>query len=151
MKKKLFLIILTIVVCVLIVKSLPPTEEEHIKKDIESLKDAIEMEDKIKTFSYIDESYQDMDNLTYEELKSNIDEFFADFDSIKVLTSGIKIKIDSIDAQKTIFASCSLGLKVFARYGEDRIILYGGIIKPAAVRACLKKSETQYKIYFAEY
>jgi len=151
MKKRIFLIILTVIVCVIVILLLPPSEEERVKNDIEALKDAVEEENTITTFSYIDESYYDKNFTKPEELKKGIHDFFAGFDSINIGLSNIKVTIDSIDVQKTIFANCYMGLKVFAQHEGETVILYGGIVKPAPVQIYLKKSGRQYKIYYVEY
>lgn len=151
MKKRIFLIVLTVIVCVIVIKLLPPSEEEHVKIDIEALKDAVEKEDTLTTFSYIDESYNDKNFTKPEELKKGIHDFFVGFDSINIGMSAPKVNIDSIDAQNTIYASCVVGLKVFAHYEGQTVILYGGIVKAAPVQIYLKKSGRHYKIYRTEY
>jgi len=151
MKKRIILIVLTVIVCVIVITLLPPPEEEHVKNDIDALKNAIEKEDRITTFSYIDESYRDKNFVSLEELKKSINDFFADFDSISIGMSNMKVNIDSIDVQKTVFASCNMGLKVFAQYEGETTILYGGIVKPAPMRVYLRKSGRHYKIYYVEY
>lgn len=151
MKKKIILIVIAIVIAIFILKTLIPNEKDCVKKSIESLKSAVEKEDKIETLKYIDETYKDRNNMTYEQLIMIIDNLSAQVDSIKISISSLKINIDSTDAQNTIFASCSLGLKIFARQAGDRVLVFGGIIKPAPVRAYFKKYEDHYKVYSAEY
>lgn len=137
--------------CVIVIRLLPSSEEEHVKNDIVALRNAIEEEDTITTFSYIDESYNDKDFGEPEELKKAIHDFFADFDSINIGMSAMKVNIDSVDAQNTTYASCVVGLKVFAHSEGQTVILYGGIVKPTPAQIYLKKSGKHYKIYRAEY
>ena len=151
MKKTIFLVILTVILCILVVHLLPPSEKTQVKNDIEALKDAVEEKDTVTTFSYIDESYYDKNFTKPEELKEGIRDFFTSYDSINIGLSNIKVTIDSIGVQKTIFANCNMGLKVFAQYEGGTAILYGDIVKPAPVRVYLKKSGRQYKIYYVEY
>lgn len=148
--KKILLIPIAIIIITVIIR-LIPTEKDYFKKDITSLKTAVEREDKITVLLYVDELYLDRYNTTYDELMRSMNDFFATFDSIRVVMSGLKVKIDSTDKEKTIFASCSLGLKVFARYEGERVLVFGGIIKPDPVRAFFKKSGEHYRIYTAEY
>ncbi len=148
--KKITLIIIGVVIAIIIVK-LIPNEKDRLKRNIYSLRDAVEREEKTVVLQYIDEAYLDPYNTAYEELITSIDDFFRAFDSIRVVMSGLKVKIDSTDAQKTVFASCSLGLRVFARYEGERVLVFGGIIKPDPIRAYFKKSEEHYRIYAAEY
>lgn len=148
--KKITLIIIGVVIGIIIVK-LIPNEKDRLKRNIYSLRDAVEREEKTVVLQYIDEAYLDPYNTAYEELITSIDDFFRAFDSIRVVMSGLKVKIDSTDAQKTVFASCSLGLRVFARYEGERVLVFGGIIKPDPIRAYFKKSEEHYRIYAAEY
>jgi hypothetical protein len=115
-----------------------------------SLRNAVEKENKIEMLKYLDRSYEDMYGMIYEEFVTTVDNFFEQFDTIKVSMSGLEINIDSTKAN-VIFASCSLGLKVFAKYEGDKVIVFGGVIKPSPVRAFLKKSNKHYKIYRAEY
>lgn len=151
MKKKIILIVTAIIIAIFIIKTFIPTEKDCVKKSIESLKNAVEKKNKIETLKYIDETYKDKNNMTSEQLINIIDEFSAQCDSIKISISNLKINIDSTGAQNTIFASCSLGLKIFARQAGDRILVFGGIIKPAPVRAYFKKCGDHYKVYYAEY
>ncbi|UCG91917.1 MAG: hypothetical protein JSV97_12780 [candidate division WOR-3 bacterium] len=148
--KKIALIIIGVVIVIMIMR-LMPSEKDRLKRNIYSLRDAVEREEKTLVLQYIDEAYLDRYNTVYEELIVSIDDFFKAFDSIRVVMSGLNVKIDSTDAQKTIFASCSLGLKVFARYEGERALVFGGIIKPDPVRAYFKKSGEHYRIYAAEY
>ena len=89
--------------------------------------------------------------MTYATFVDIIDKLANEFDSIKVSMSGLKVFIDSTNQQGTIFAHCSLGLKLFARYQGDRTLLYGGIIKPASVKAWFKKVKEYYQVYDARY
>lgn len=149
MKKILFIAIGVIIVIVIV--KLIPNEKDRLKRDIKALRTAVEREEKMTVLQFIDETYLDRYNTSYEELVTSIDDFFRTFDSIKVVMSGLKVKIDSTDTKKTIFASCSLGLRILARYEGERALVFGGIIKPDPVRAFFKKSEEHYKIYSAEY
>ncbi len=151
MKKRISLIVLTIILCVAIAKLWPSSEEERVKNDIKALREAVEKKDTLMTFFYIDKSYSDRNFVSSKELKKGIKDFFAGFDSISLVMSKIKINIDSVDAQETVYASCSLGLKVFAEHEGDKVILYGGIVKPAPVQVYLKKTDRNYTIYHAGY
>ena len=151
MKKRIFLIALTIILCVAVIKLWPASEEERVKNDIEALKEAVEKKDTTLIFSYIDNSYMDKDFTNVEELETGINDFFAAFDSISILMGNIKVHIDSVDEQQIAYATCSFGLKVFAEYEGDKVILYGGIVKPAPAQVYLKKAEGHYKIYHAVY
>ncbi len=151
MKKKSILLVIALVVVIIVLKVLTPTEKDFVKRDLKALKNAVENENTFETLKYIDQTYLDRNNLTFTEFTSIIDNFFEKFDTIRVVMSNMRVTIDSTSAQKTIFASCSLGLKVFARYEGDRVLVFGGIVKPAPVFARLRKSANHYKIYYAEY
>jgi hypothetical protein len=149
--KKIAIIIIGIFLLVIVIITLVPREQDYFKRDIGALRKAVEAEDRERVLQHIDETYLDQYSMTYPGLVSAIDDFFARFDSIRVVMSGLKVWIDSTDTRKTIFASCSLGLKVFARYEGERALVFGGIIKPNPVRAYFKKSEGRYTIYAADY
>jgi len=151
MKKKIVLIVSVVVAAIIILIIAIPTEKDRVKKDIKSLKSAVESENNAETLKFLDEEYKDKYNIDYKEFTALINDFFRQFDSIKVVMSGLKVTIDSIDKQKNVFAQCSLGLKVFAKYGGDRVLIFGGVIKPTPIRAYLRKTDTQYKIYYTEY
>ena len=151
MIKKIALIALAAIIIVIILVMAIPTEKDRVKKDIKALKNAVEAENKIETLKFLDEEYNDKYNINHKEFAALIDDFFRQFDSIKVVMSGLKVTIDSTDKQKNIFAQCSLGLKVFARYGGDKVLIFGGVIKPTSVRAYLRKTASHYKIYYTEY
>ena len=85
------------------------------------------------------------------ELVETINQFFAQVDSIRVQMSGMKLSIDSTDKDNTIFASCSIGLRVIARFEGDRVLAFGGIVKPGPVKAYFKKYDQHYMVYKAEY
>jgi hypothetical protein len=61
------------------------------------------------------------------------------------------VYIDSTSSTGTIFARCSLGLKVSGRYQETPVLFFGGIIKPSPVKAWFKKAENLYQVYDADY
>jgi len=151
MKKKIILILIAIIIVIFVLKSLILSEEDRVKKDINSLKNSVEKEDKMGVLKYINGGYLDKNNITYEELITTMDELFEQADSIKILMSRMKIRIDSVNKVETIFASCSLGLKVFAKYEGEKVMVFGSIIKPRSARAYFKKSGEHYKIYSAEY
>ncbi len=151
MKKRIFLIALTVILCVAVIELWPASEEERVRNDIEALKEAVEKKDTTLIFSYIDGSYSDKDLGSFEEVEKGINDFLVAFDSLSILMSDIKINIDSVDDQQTAYATCSLGLKVFAEYEGDKVILYGGIVKPAPVQVYLKKAQGHYTIYHAAY
>lgn len=150
MKKKLVGLAIVVVIIVVVIKSIP-NEKKRLANDIKSLAKAVEKEDKNSVLEYLDNNYKDKNGLTRENLIKTIDDFFNEVDSINISISGMKIKIDSINSTKSIFATCSLGLKVFAKYGTDKVIVFGSIIHPASVRGYFKKSSEVYKLYSAEY
>lgn len=150
MKKEIIILATIIVITGLVIKSIP-NEKKRLANDIKLLKKAVEKEDKIGTLLYLDSAYKDKRGVNYENLTATIDDFFKDFDAIKISMNNIKIKIDSITSAKTTFATCSLGLKVFAQYGTDKVIVFGSVIHPTSVRAYFKKNTFRYKLYSAEY
>jgi hypothetical protein len=150
MKKK-FLLAIAVVVALLLVWLLYPTEERRLKNDIKQLRKAVENESIEKVGAYIDVQYRDNNELTRDELIEAIDRFFAEVDSISVQMKGLKVIIDSTTDDNTVFASCSLGVRVLARYGGERVLAFGGIVKPGSVKARMKKTEDTYEVYYAEY
>jgi len=149
LKKQIVILVVAIVSIFLIIKFIPD-EKKRLANDIRILKKAVENEDRNGVLKYLDTQYKDRNNLTCEELKEIIKNFFKEVDSIKVTIADLKIKIDSVNTAKTVFASCSLGLRVFAKYERERVLVFGSI-KPASVRAWFKKGEANYKLYYAEY
>jgi hypothetical protein len=49
------------------------------------------------------------------------------------------------------FASCSLGLRVLARYEGERVLVFGGVVHPTPVRAFFRKAGKNYILYHAIY
>jgi hypothetical protein len=148
--KKIVPVVIVLVVVVLIWQ-LYPTETKKLKRDILILKQAVEKENTERVMELIDPLYIDMSGMVYSELVGSISQFFAQVDSIRVQMSGMRLSIDSTDKDNTIFASCSLGLRVVARYEGERVLAFGGIIKPGPVKAYFRKSDQHYKVYKAEY
>ena len=148
--KKIVPVVIVLVVVILIWQ-LYPTETKKLKRDILILNKAVEKENTERVMELIDPLYIDMSGMVYSELVGSISQFFAQVDSIRVQMSGMKLSIDSTDKDNTTFASCSLGLRVVARYEGDRVLAFGGIIKPGPVKAYFRKSDQYYKVYKAEY
>ncbi len=140
-----------IAVIVFMIIILLPNERKLLLRDINSLKESVEKEDKIKVLRYISDDYLDGHGVDFKGLTSIIDEFFKNADSINILMSGLKVKIDSINRHKTIFAQCSLGLRVIAKYEEEKILVFGGVIQPGSVFGYFKKKDGVYKLYSARY
>jgi uncharacterized membrane protein YvbJ len=151
MKKKLILIAIIIFIAAYIIVKCLPNEQARVKQDINAFAKAVEQENKTVVLLYIDETYTDNHGMDYEVFVNNLAHLFNTADSIRVKITGLEINIDSIDAQNIIFASCSLGLKVFARYEGERTLVFGGFVKPNPVRAFFKKRGDHYKVYSAEY
>lgn len=150
MIKKILGIILLVVIATFVIICLIPREEDRVKREINAFKDAVEKEDRSSVIHFISPEFTDNHGSSSEAIIGNIDNLFEQFDSISIVMTGLKVKIDSSTAS-TIFASCSLGLKVFARHRGDRVLLYGGVIKPASVMAHLKKTTDRYMVYWAAY
>lgn len=154
MKKKLSIIAIVIVIAAYIIIKCLPDEQARVKQDINAFAKAVEQENKRDVLSYIDERYIDNHAMDYEVFVNNLTNLFDTADSIRVKITGLEIDIDSTDVPNIIFASCSLGLKIFARYQGDRVLIFGGLVKPNPVRAFFKKTDetnNHYKIYNAEY
>ena len=148
--KKIVPVVIVLVVVILIWQ-LYPTETKKLKRDILILKKAVEKENTERVMELIDPLYIDMSGMVYSELVGSISQFFAQVDSIRVQMSGMKLSFDSTVKDNTIFASCSFGLRVVARYEGERVLAFGGIIKPGPVKAYFRKSDQYYKVYKAEY
>jgi hypothetical protein len=148
---KRILPVVVIVIVVIVIWQVYPTEKKGLKGDILTLKDAVEKEDAERVMEYIHPEYLDVSGMAHSELVETISQFFAQVDSIRVQMRSMKLSIDSTDEDKTIFASCSLGLRVIAQFEGERVLAFGGIVKPGPVKAYFKKSDTHYKVYKAEY
>lgn len=128
-----------------------PSEKKRFKQDVLSLKRAVEQENIQEILYYISPEYNDRHGTNFEAFAQTIETMTAEFDSLDVSISGLKVFIDSTNNQGTFYAHCSLGLKIFARYQGDRTLLYGGIVKPASIQAWFKKTAEQYQVYDAMY
>jgi hypothetical protein len=148
-KKILIAALVAIIAVIIIVRSIP-REEDRVKRDINAFKTAVENKERQAVIDFFDPGFTDNHTQTYEIVAHEVQNLFDQFDSISIAMTGLQVTIDS-SAAGIIFASCSLGLKVFARYGTDRVILYGGVIRPAAVRAFLRKTGSRYTVYKAIY
>jgi hypothetical protein len=148
---KRILLIFTIVVFVILVWQLYPTEKKRLRHDINTLRKTFESKNVTEVMDYIDPSYQDLSGLKCDELARAIEQFFMQVDSIRVQMSGMKLSIDSIAEENIVFASCSLGIKVLARYEGERVLAFGGIVHPSSVWAWFRKSDGKYRVYYARY
>jgi hypothetical protein len=149
MKKILFIV--SIIVIIIVFWQLYPTEKRQLRKDIGNLEKQFEKENVAEVIEYIDPLYEDISGMTRDEMGQVIEQFFGQVDSINIQISGLKLYIDSVSEDDVIFASCSLGLKVLARYEGERVLAFGGIVHPASVRAWFRKSAGKYRAYYALY
>jgi uncharacterized membrane protein YvbJ len=150
-KKIIILALVIIVTIILTIVKCMPKEQDRVRQDLEAFIKAVEQENKYEMLLYIDDTYTDNHSTEFQQFTSNIDNLFDIADSIQINITGLKITIDSINTHNDIFASCSLGLKIFARYQGDRALVFGGLVKPNPVRACFKKVGEHYQVYYAEY
>ncbi|KPK62579.1 hypothetical protein AMJ83_10455 [candidate division WOR_3 bacterium SM23_42] len=148
--KKIYVAI-AIIVLVIMVWKLIPTEKRKLEKDILNIRKAFENENAQQVVQYIDPAYQDLSGRTHEEITQVIAQFFTEVDSIRVQMSGLKLSIDSTDEDNVTFASCSLGIRVLARYEGEKVLAFGGVVRPGPVRAFFRKTADRYRIYHAEY
>jgi hypothetical protein len=151
MTKKILVIFLCAIFVIIILRVAIPTEEGRFKNDIKSFKKAVEQENVPEILRYISPEYRDGNGMVYETFRSVIENLITEFDSLNVSISGLKVFIDSTDQQGRLFAHCSLGLKLFARYQGERTLLYGGVVRPASVRAWFTKTAARYQVYDAIY
>jgi len=151
MKKIVILALVVVVITIYIIVKCIPNEQDRVKQDLKAFTKAVEQESKHEMLFYIDETYSDNHSTEYQQFISNIDNLFDVAESIRIQITGLKIIIDSINSHNAIFASCSLGLKVFAVYQGDRALVFGGLVKPNSVLAYFKKSGEQYRVYYAVY
>uniref|UniRef100_A0A7V0Z441 Uncharacterized protein n=1 Tax=candidate division WOR-3 bacterium TaxID=2052148 RepID=A0A7V0Z441_UNCW3 len=152
MKKifKIVVIFAALIIIVFMIVRLLPNEKRNLIRDINNLKNAVEKEDINKTFDYFDKDYLDHHALNFNDFRSLVEEFFKSADSINIMMSGLKVWIDSTK-NNTIFAHCSLGLRVIARYENEKVLVFGGVIQPSPVKGFFRKQKNYYRIYAAEY
>jgi hypothetical protein len=150
MKRYLALALVFIIVAVLIIL-LMPNEKKRLTRDIRTLEQAVEHRNKTLTAQYISISYLDAKGLDYKGLMQIIENMFLNSSSIEINLNHLKPSIDSTDPSRAIFASCSLGLRVFAVVDSQKVLLYGGVIQSSPVRAYFKKVSGKYELYSAEY
>jgi hypothetical protein len=151
MVKRILIILIIAAVLFVVLMFLLPTEKGRFKRNIRSFQKAVEQENTHEALRYISAEYRDRNGMDHSTFAMIVQNLAAEFDSMNVSISGLKVFIDSTDDQGIIFASCSLGLRLFARYQGERTLLCGGIVKPASVRAWFKKTTDQYQVYDATY
>ncbi len=149
--KKIVSIVLAAVIVAALVWIFFPTEKKKLRSDIRAIERALENESADDLVGFLDLEYLDTNSMTRDDLVGVVRNFFAQVDSIRVQTSGLKVSIDSAVKGRSIFAQCSLGVRVLARYEGERVLAFGGIVQPSPVRARFRKSEGKYKVYYAEY
>ena len=144
--------IIIVIICVyFVIQALTLSEAERAAKHIQALAAAVEQEQRAVALNYIDSTYVDQRNMNYAQFVATIDDFFTSLNSISIQMHNLEVAIDSVHADTAFFASCSLGLRVTARHEEDRVLVFGGLVKPTPVRAYLKRTDTYYKLYDAQY
>lgn len=148
---RIILLVITSLIIIFIAIRLLPDEKKRLVRDINNLKYSVEKEHKTMILNYIAKTYKDDNGLDYENLISIIDELLTNGDSINIMMSGLKVKIDSVDENRIFFASCSLGLRIIAKYENEKVLFYGGVIQPASIRAYFKRQKDFYQVYSAKY
>ncbi|OGC42160.1 hypothetical protein A2Y85_01000 [candidate division WOR-3 bacterium RBG_13_43_14] len=152
MRKRIILLALFVTIFIIAaIFILSPKEKKRIKQDITSLKTAVAHKDINEALQYISRDYNDGHHNNFESFSYSIQQLIDNFDSINIIMTGMKISIDSVNSAKTVFAACSMGLKIFARYEREKTLVFGGIVKPASVKMYLKKINSNYQIYHAQY
>ncbi|HEX7320401.1 MAG TPA: hypothetical protein VF399_08610 [bacterium] len=149
--KKYLTLALALIIAVVLIILLMPNEKKKLTRDIRALEQAVEHKNKTLAFNYISASYDDPKGLNYDGLMQIIENMFSYSSSIEINLSNLKPSIDSTGPSRVIFASCSLGLRVFAVVDSQKVLLYGGVIQPSPVRAYFKKITGKYELYSAEY
>jgi len=149
-KENIIIAVIAVIITALIIIKNLPNEKKKAVRDLKILAQNVEQEYWDAMVPYLDPAYADRAGLSYQELPGIFGDLFRELDSIEVKLSNIKPRVDSTRGP-TVFASCSLGVQVFARAGGDRVIVFGGVVKPAPVRAYLKKFGGRYRLYSADY
>jgi hypothetical protein len=150
MKKYVFVAAVVFAVALIFAIANRPTEKKRVVSDLKSFARAVEDENRLVTLSYIDPMYRDSSGMTYLDFTNYLMNLYAEAGSINVNLSGFKVFVDSVRG-KQIWVRCSLGVRVWANFGPDKALVFGGVIKPSPVLAYLKKSELTYRVYSAMY
>jgi hypothetical protein len=150
MKKNAVIVVIVVIITVIILLKCAPNEKKNVVRDLKALAKNVEQENKPGVLGYFDPGYADPSGMNYENLSSLLDNLFKEADSIHVALSEFKVFIDS-SRGPSVFARCSLAVRVWANYGPDKVLLFGGVIKPAPVLARLKRSGETYRVYSAAY
>lgn len=127
-----------------------PSEKKRLVRDIKRLGKAVEEERRADVLAGVDTGYADAQGAQFEGLASALDELFGNADSIRVTLARMKPVIDSTRSG-TIYAHCSLGLRVTAHYAGDPVIVYGSIVQPTPVVGYFRRRGCDYRLYSAEY
>lgn len=149
--KRIILAVISAVFLIFLILKILPDEKKNLIKDINNLKNAVERENLMVVLNYLDNNYFDTYKLDFDNLRSTIKEFFNAADSINIMISELKVWIDSVTDKDMIYAHCSLGLRVIAKFENEKVLVFGGIIQPASVKGYFRKQKGNYKIYSAEY
>ena len=150
MKKIAMVTVIILLITVIILIKCAPNEKKNAARDLKALAKSVQNESRAGTLLYLDPEYRDSTGLVYPDLVSLLIGFYADADSIHVSLSDFKVFIDSIRG-KQVWARCSLAVKIWAKFGPDQALVFGGVIKGAPVMAYLRKNGETYKVYSAQY
>ena len=149
--KRAFIVTFGVIVVAVVAWRFWPTEARKLRAEIRSLRRAVERESAPEVMARIDPAYADVHGLDRDGIAAVIEQFFAGVDSVSVQLSGLKVRVDSVGRDRTVFASCSLGVRVLARFEGERVLAFGGIVRPGTVRAWFRKAGPGYRIFRAEY
>jgi len=150
MKKYAVITVIVLIITVIILLKCAPTEKDKVKRDIKALARNVQNESRAGTLLYLDPEYRDPTGLTYPELIDMLMNLYVEADSIHVVFSDMKVWIDSSRGTRA-WARCSLGVKVWAKFGPDQSLVFGGVIKGAPLMAYLRKNGETYRVYSAIY
>jgi len=150
MKKYVIIAVIVLIITVIILLKCAPTEKDKVARDIKALARNVQNESRAGTLLYLDPEYRDSTGLVYPDLISMLMNLYVEWDSIHVALSDMKVWIDSSRSERA-WARCSLGVKVWAKFGPDQALVFGGVIKGAPVMAYLRKNGETYRVYSAIY
>ena len=150
MKKYIIVTVIVVIITVIIIIKCAPTEKDKVARDLRALARNVQNENRSGILIYLDPEYRDSTGLVYPDLIDMLMNLYVEADSIHVVFSNMKAWIDSSRGPRA-WARCSLAVKVWAKFGPDQALVFGGVIKGAPVMAYLRKNGETYRVYSAKY
>lgn len=148
MKKYLLVVIVIALASLLSRRFIFVTEAQRIRRVVNDARRALEHEQSDALMRRLAPEFRDDHGNDRATIKSNVDNFFTEADSIEIIMRFGSVRIDQRAPRPG--ALCSLRVRIFAQVEGEKGVVLGGI-RPADVVLILVKNGREWVVSYAHY